>query len=77
MTRNRRTTEAAQRAYDTRAESPYLITSPLDMAHKIGLWARANSVYPQEVRPGRGYKWTLNRQIVLSFADGTSPVRMT
>ena len=67
-------TEIAQRSYDNKSQSPYIATSSNDMAHRVGLWCRDYSIYPQEVRESRGYTWIVNRNIKLSFKKSNNPV---
>ena len=65
--------EIAQQSYDKQIQSPYIASSPNDMAHQVGLWARIHNVYPLELKPSRGYTWILNRSIKLSFKNSTIP----
>lgn len=71
-------TEAARNAYISGLPSSFLLTSPLDMAHRVGLWLHAHGYsVPREVRMSRGYKVrvrTPERELILDFgADSKSP----
>jgi hypothetical protein len=65
--------EVAQYAFDSGASSPYITSSPNDMAHRIGLWCRTKRIYPGELHPSRGYTWKLNRNITLTFKESKDP----
>ena len=60
-------TQVAQESYTTGAELPHLLTSSMDMAHRVGLWCKANNVYPVKVHESRGYSWKINNSITISF----------
>lgn len=65
--------KTAQAAFDSGLPSPYLTSSSMDMAHRIGLWCKAKDIYPGKLHPSRGYTWKLNIHIVLSFKDSKNP----
>jgi hypothetical protein len=64
--------EEARKAFETGAPSPYLHSSPMDMAWRVGLWWReqGHDAPPESVSPSRGYKWKVDG-IVLDFKDSS------
>ncbi|MGH8758107.1 MAG: hypothetical protein ACREVW_01105 [Burkholderiales bacterium] len=74
-------TQAARNAYIGGLASPYFVSSPLDMAHRVGLYLHRHGFpRPDVVSMSRGYKVrakTGGIEVVLDFAkDSTAPVRV-
>jgi hypothetical protein len=72
----------AATAYVSGRPSPYIKSSPADMAYRTGLWLHANGFAPPSaVRAGRGYRIVAKSgpsEVVLDFgADSESPKRIT
>lgn len=64
----------ANRAECDGGPSPFLSSSPNDMAHQAGLWARRHNLLALEIKKLRGYKLLLNRRYVLDFKrDSQNP----
>ena len=61
----------AQMAYDSGAESPFILSSNNDMAHRVGIFARLHGIYPHEIKPSRGYTWILNRNLEVTFTKNS------
>jgi hypothetical protein len=61
-------------AYASGRESPFITSSPCDMAWRIGLFLRSTGrPAPQHCKPSRGYTWIVDGT-VFSFANCSNPV---
>ena len=68
-------TSSAQYGADRGTPSQHLLSSDMDRAHRVGLWAKAHQIVPLEVKTGRGHKMILNRDYQFDFAnDEKNPV---
>jgi len=66
-------TDYLKAGYDNQDSScPPYPTSTVYMAFMAGKWCRLHGVPPQEIKPGRGYKMIVNRDLSLDFKNNNT-----